>query len=67
MRTDEIFFMKPGRYTTTKEHFKDYCNGQIASIKVAIDRKAKGSCAEDGYFLEHIEKLKNFFIESRIE
>ena len=55
------------RHYTDKETFKRYCNEQLKSIKVAIDRKAKGSTVEDGYFMEHLNKLKNFFLENYVE
>ena len=54
-------------YPTSKEHFNNYCNGQIKSLKVAIERKSKGSTAEDNYFLEHLNKLKKFFLENYVE
>jgi len=36
------------------------------SIKVAIDRKGNYSTVENSYFLEHLEKLKDFFLENEI-
>jgi hypothetical protein len=56
-----------GKSRYTKAEFLNYCNDQLKSIKVAIDRKSKGSPAEDGYFMEHLDKLKNFFLESYVE
>jgi len=51
---------------TSKEQFKHYCDEQLKSLKVAIDRKSKGSTVEDGYFLEHLNKLKDFFLEHEV-
>jgi len=50
-----------------KETFKRYCNEQIKSLKVAIDRKSKGSTVEDGYFMEHLRKLESFFKDHYVE
>jgi len=55
------------KYPTSKEQFKHYCEEQIKSLKVAIDRKSKGSSVEDGYFMEHLNKLKDFFMNHYVE
>jgi hypothetical protein len=49
----------------TREQFLHYCQEQINSIQVAIRRKSNGSQVEDSYFLEHLEKLKTFFLETQ--
>ena len=54
-------------YPVSKGHFKNYCDEQIQSLKVAIDRKSKGSTVEDGYFMEHLNKLKDFFMNHYVE
>ena len=53
-------------HVETPEQFKYRCNDYLKSIKVAIDKKAHGSPAEDGYFLEKIEALKNFFLSTNV-
>jgi len=55
------------KYPTSKQQFKGYCEEQIKSLKVAIDRKSKGSSVEDGYFMEHLNKLKDFFLNHYVE
>jgi len=54
-------------YKTDKEYFLNYCESHLRSIRVAIDRKSRGSRVEDSYFLEHFNKLKDFFLESEVE
>lgn len=49
-------------YWVTPEQFRRYCYSQLDSIKVAIDKKSRGSTVEDNYFLEHLNKLKNEFL-----
>ena len=51
------------RYPIEKEVFASYCDSQIKSISIAINRKLNGSQVEDGYFKEHWEKLGKFFLE----
>jgi len=55
------------KYPTSKAHFKEYCEEEIKSLKVAIDRKAKGSTVEDGYFMEHLKKLSSFFLDHYVK
>ena len=50
-----------------KETFLNYCKQEIKSLNVAIDRKYRGSTVEEAYFLEHIQKLNNFFLEAEVE
>ena len=50
----------------TKKEFEHRCNDYMASITVAIGRKARGSTVEHGYFLEKIEKLNEFFLDAEV-
>jgi hypothetical protein len=54
-------------YYETPEGFKAYCRSQIQSISTAIHKKANGSTVENEYFLEHIEKLKNYFLNNEVK
>jgi len=54
------------KFNTDGVTFRRYCNEQIKSLKVAIDRKSHGSTVEDGYFMEHLNKLKDFFLEHEV-
>lgn len=56
---------KASRYDSP-EQFRNRCNDYIKSMKVAIDRKSKGSPAEEGYFLEKIDNLRRYFLETEI-
>lgn len=58
---------RKGKMRVTKAEFLNYCNEQFKSLKVAIDRKSRGSNVEDGYFMEHLDKLKNFFMDHYVE
>ena len=58
--------MAERKWNESKAQFENYCNEQLKSIKVAIERKANGSVVEDGYFMEHLEKLKRFFLETEV-
>lgn len=51
-----------GKPKYTKIEFTSYCDAQIESLRVAIDRKSNGSTVEDAYFLEHLDSLKKFFL-----
>ena len=51
----------------TRDEFLHYINGQLDSINVAITRKARGSRVENAYFLEHWEKLRDFFIDAEVK
>ena len=50
----------------TKEEFETYIQTHMRSINIAIERKAGGSECEEAYFLEHWEKLRNFFMETKV-
>ena len=50
-----------------KETFLNYCRQEIKSLNVAIERKGRGSLVEEAYFNEHIDKLKEFFLEAQVE
>jgi hypothetical protein len=54
-------------YYEMPEDFKAYCRSQIQSISTAIHKKANGSTVEDEYFLEHIEKLKHYFLSREVK
>lgn len=54
-------------HSVSKEQFKRYCSHEVKSLQTAIDRKSKGSEVEDSYFLEHLDKLKNYFLENSVE
>jgi len=54
------------KYPIEKEVFASYCDAQLKSINIAINRKLNGSSVEDGYFYEHWDKLGKFFLEHYI-
>jgi hypothetical protein len=54
-------------YHETPEDFIAYCNAQLKSINCAIERKSQGSPCEDGYFMEHMSKLLNFFLGAVVD
>jgi hypothetical protein len=51
----------------SKQHFLLSCHDYIKSMEVAIQRKANGSTVEDGYFVEKINKLKEYFLGTEVE
>lgn len=53
-------------YNESKEQFLGYCQAQLESIKCAIDKKSRGSTVEDMYFMEHWEKLRNYFLTTQV-
>ena len=55
-----------GKPKYTKIEFSSYCDAQMESLKVAIDRKSRGSPCEDAYFLEHLDSLKKFFLNVEV-
>jgi hypothetical protein len=50
-----------------KETFLNVCSEHIWSIQVAISRKYNGSTVENGYFNEHIDKLRRFFNDAELD
>ena len=53
-------------YPMEKDVFASYCDSQIKSICIAVNRKLNGSIVEEGYFHEHWEKLGDFFLSHYI-
>ena len=54
------------KYPIEREVFANYCDSQIKSITVAINKKLNGSDVEELYFIEHAVKLLLFFLEHKI-
>jgi len=65
-RAKEAYMFGHRNISTDGVTFRRYCNDQIKSMKVAIDRKSRGSTVEDGYFMEHLNKLKEFFLDHEV-
>ena len=63
---DEALGNRSYRHPETPEQFKYRCNDYLKSIKVAIDKKAHGSQAEEGYFMEKVEALKKYFLSTDV-